>query len=107
MQGIEITNINLSWLPDFGAFGCDENGLNCDVVKGILPSIFDIVAQRVNMTIRHLIEPNGDWGLKPKSGPYNSTESEWTGVMGSVVNGNYHISMTQWIMNPPRYVHAF
>ena len=55
------------------------------------------------MSIRHMIEPDGDWGLKPKSGPYNSTESEWTGVMGSVVNGNYHISMTQWIMNPPRW----
>ena len=48
-------------------------------------------------------QADGDWGLKPKSGPYNSTESEWTGVMGQVVNGKHHICLTQWIMNPPRY----
>jgi hypothetical protein len=34
-------------------------------------------------------KPGGDWGVRPKSGPNNRSG----GVQGSLVNGNYDVSL--------------
>ena len=38
---------------------------------------------------------NDDWGLFPKSGPYNLT-GVWGGVFGSVINKEYDLSLSSW-----------
>lgn len=68
LQGITVKSISLTWMPDYGLYGCSENGMNCDTVTGILASIFKSVAARTNITIQHILEPNGNWGMQPISG---------------------------------------
>ena len=48
-----------------------------------------------NFTIVSDRDPNGDWGVAPKSGPFN-INGTWGGVMGAVVNGDYDFSMSIW-----------
>ena len=40
-------------------------------------------------------EPNDDWGLTPKEGPFNRS-GNWSGVMGNVVNGCFDMSLSPW-----------
>lgn len=47
-------------------------------------------------------DPNDDWGVRPKSGPYNLSGT-WSGVMGDVVNGKYPLSLSQWYYISERY----
>ena len=36
------------------------------------------------------------------TGLINSTESQWEGVMGALINGTYQMSISRWIMYPLR-----
>ena len=40
--------------------------------------------------------------MSPKSGPYNLSGT-WGGVMGDVINGKYHFSLSQWLHIRERY----
>lgn len=68
LQGITITDISTQYMPHNGASECNELTRICNETKGILPNIFDAVAKRINITIRHIYDPNGNWGLTPVSG---------------------------------------
>ena len=68
LQGITVKSISLTWMPDYGLYGCRKDGTQCNMVTGILASIFKSVAARTNITIRHLLEPEGNWGMQPISG---------------------------------------
>lgn len=68
LQGIVITDSSTDYMPFSGAIGCDQNGTNCKEVTGIVPSIFKVVASRINMTLRHVYNPTGNWGMSPNSG---------------------------------------
>ena len=76
-------------------------GKNCKVVEGVLPDLINAIAPKLNFTWETLQPPDGDWGVFPKSGPYNLSGT-WGGVMGSVVNGDFHVSLSQWDWNLPR-----
>ena len=40
-------------------------------------------------------EPNDDWGLTPREGPFNRS-GNWSGVMGNVIEGGYDLSLSSW-----------
>lgn len=68
LQGLAITDSSADHMPFSGAFGCDQNRTNCKEVTGIVPSIFKVVASRINITLRHVYDPTANWGMSPKSG---------------------------------------
>ena len=45
-------------------------------------------AMDFNFTWDFYRDVNDDWGLAPKSGPYNKS-GDWHGVLGDVVEGRY------------------
>ena len=56
----------------------------------------------MNFTWETQKELNGDWGVAPISGPFNKS-GIWGGVMGGIVNGDYMISLCQWVWLSDRY----
>ena len=76
-------------------------GKNCRVVEGVLPDLINAIAPKFNFTWETLQPPDGNWGVFPKSGPFNLS-GIWHGVMGGVVNGDFHMSLSQWLWNLPR-----
>ena len=42
------------------------------------------------------------WGVRQISGPYNKS-GVWGGSFGSIVNGKYHLSLSQWVWIYERY----
>ena len=68
LQGITVKSISLTWMPDYGLGDSCTPGTPCNNVTGILASIFKSVAAITNVTIQHILEPNLDWGMEPKSG---------------------------------------
>ena len=62
----------------------------------------DSASKIMNFTWESYADPNGNWGVAPISGPYNKS-GVWGGVMGSIVNGDYMISLSAWIWNIERY----
>ena len=57
----------------------------------------------VNFTwVSHIPVDGHGWGVRPISGPFNES-GIWGGSMGGVINGEYHMSLSQWIWNFDRY----
>jgi hypothetical protein len=84
LQGIQIRSISLPWAPYLMQSGCTKDGTGC-ANEGYLIDYMDISAKQYNFTYVSLKEPKGDWGISPKSGPFNLSGT-WGGVFGSVVN---------------------
>lgn len=101
LKGMKVDNIVLDWMPIAKYYNCNKFHEECMNQDGFMPPIMDIVAKRANFTIVTRMNPNDDWGQKPKSGPWKN--GEWGGVMGSVVNGQAHLSTTTWITTLNRY----
>ena len=101
MQGIFIINIALPWLPDFGASNCDQDHRNCKCYEGILPVITNAAAKILNFTWDTQLEPDGDWGILAKSGP-NNKSGTFSGVLGGIINDEYPLSLSHWIMTSTR-----
>ena len=55
----------------------------------------DMSQRLFNFTYASYKDPNDDWGLGPKSGPFNLSGT-WGGVMGGVINGEYDLSLSAW-----------
>ncbi len=55
----------------------------------------NILAGKYNFTWESHQSLDGKWGTRPISGPANKS-GIWGGVFGSVVNGNYDISLSMW-----------
>ena len=68
LEGLTITDISSDFMPFSGSSNCDSNGMNCEIVTGIIPSIFKVLQERINVTVKHIYEPSADWGMTPKSG---------------------------------------
>ena len=81
--------------------GCDENGRNC-INSGFLADMMDSLGLVFNFTWESHAPPDGSWGVTPIDGPANRSGT-WGGAMGSVVNGEYHISLSQWVWLIGRY----
>ena len=101
LEGTQIISYTLSWAPYFSINNCDDNGQNCEL-EGFLSDFMDAVCQIVNCTWTSYAPVSGSWGVRPISGPYNKS-GVWGGAMGRVLNGEYHISLSQWVWNIDRY----
>ncbi len=83
LQKLNVTSIALSWYTMNDISGCDESGMHCKSSQGPIPEVMSYVARISNFTLHNFIDPNGDWGVFPKKGPY-SLSGKWGGVMGEV-----------------------
>jgi hypothetical protein len=101
LQGIEMISMTLSWAPYFIIENCDEFGKKCDT-SGFLADFMDGLGQILNFTWDSHAPPDGSWGVRPISGPFNKS-GIWGGAMGGVVNGDYALSLSQWVWNIERY----
>lgn len=94
LQGYEIVVTSLSWAPYHSHKNCNALGRRCENY-GLLADLMNIWALDYNFTWDVYHDLNNDWGLNPKSGPYNLS-GEWSGVMGDVVSGKYPMSLNAW-----------
>ena len=101
MEEITIYSSTLSWMPYFSISNCDDMGKNCDI-KGFLSDYMDAICRIINCTWTSHAPPDGSWGVRPISGPFNLS-GVWGGAMGNVVNGDYHVSLSQWVWTANRY----
>ena len=101
MEEITIYSSTLSWMPYFSITNCDDMGKNCDI-KGFLSDYMDAICRIINCTWTSHAPPDGSWGVRPISGPFNLS-GVWGGAMGNVVNGDYHVSLSQWVWTANRY----
>ena len=73
---------------------CDNDSGHCKA-SGLLQDMGLLLAKRLNFTLEHVWQEDGDWGVQPKSGPYNMS-GEWGGVMGGVIKGDYPWCLNAW-----------
>ncbi len=102
LQGLEVTSSTLSWAPFLTIDDCDETGRNCKKNFGYLGDYMEFIAGAMNFTLVSYQDVDRDWGVVPKSGPYNRS-GEWGGVMGDVIMGNKDLSLSAWAWLPSRY----
>ena len=98
LQGIHIPIITGEWKPYVKIDNCNQIGTKHDI-KGFAVDIMDGAADYMNFTWN--AEISDDWGMTPKSGPFNMS-GEWGGVMGNVVLGNYEVSVNVWLLTLER-----
>jgi hypothetical protein len=101
LNGLTITSISLSLAPYLTLENCDQSGKNC-TVYGYLKDYADVLAKQFNFTYESHKDVNGDWGVLPKSGPFNRS-GEWSGVMGNVINSKYDLCLSSWSWWRERY----
>ena len=99
LGGIQIQSMSLPWSPYLIQGNCKDDGKTCDS-EGYLIDILEMARRLFNFTYVSLRDPNNDWGVTPKSGPYNRS-GVWGGVMGGVINGQFDMSLSawQWVFN--------
>ena len=101
LKGMKILSNTLPWPPFFTIQNCDSEGKNCQT-DGFLADYMDALGQILNFTWESHKPPDDNWGVQPLSGPF-TLSGLWGGAMGSVVNGEYHISLSQWVWLEGRY----
>ena len=101
MGGLQIRSMSLPWAPYLMQTDCDERGKNCHN-EGYLIDYTTLAARLFNFTFVSERDPDGDWGVTPKSGPYNLSGT-WGGVMGAVINRQYDTSLSAWMWTHDRY----
>ena len=101
MQGLKIMSLTLPWAPFFTIKNCDSEGKNCEMY-GFYGDLMTEMGRVMNFTWDSHADPDGNWGVRPISGPVNMS-GVWGGAMGSVVNGDYPISLSQWVWTVNRY----
>lgn len=95
LEGLKLYSNVITWAPYFTLENCDDNGQNCDT-KGILNDYMNAMGRILNFSWTSHTPPDGNWGVQPLSGPFNKS-GVWGGAMGSIVNGEYHLSITPWL----------
>ena len=101
LHGLHIYSNTLTWAPFFTIENCNSEGKNCNHF-GLFHDFMDSASKIMNFTWESYEDPNGNWGVAPISGPFNKS-GVWGGVMGSIVNGDYMISLSAWVWNIERY----
>ncbi len=95
-----VSFIALPWPPLIDAEDCDSESKDC-TGKGFFEDYVSEAASLMNFTYTLSFDPDGDWGVLPVSGPYNSSGT-WSGVMGAVVNGEHDVGLGNWEWLPER-----
>ncbi len=101
LGGLAVKNIALPWMPYFDLTDCNSANTNCET-SGYLDDYMGMIRSIANFTVVSTLEPDGDWGTLPKSGPYNLSGT-WGGVLGSVVNKEYDITLSPWAFFAERH----
>ena len=101
LKGLKIWSNTLPWAPFFTIENCNSEGKNCDHY-GFYHDFMEGMGKLSNFTFESHADPDGNWGVRPSSGPFNKS-GIWGGSMGSVVNGDYMISLSQWVWTVNRY----
>ena len=96
LEGLQLRSISLPWAPYLSQTNCTDEGdsQQCEN-NGYLIDFMEMTRQIYNFTYISLKDINDDWGLSPKSGPFNLSGT-WSGVMGDVINGEYDMSLSAW-----------
>ena len=102
LQGLEISSTSDSWAPYYTIEDCNDMGLECAESYGYFKDILDIIGARYNFTLVSHKRLDGDWGLMPKSGPFN-INGTWGGIMGEVINKKYDMCISAWTWNIDRH----
>ena len=72
LQGLVITDVSANYMPHNGASQCEmcfnNNLCECKKVEGIASDIYKAAAKAINVSIRHIYDQTGNWGLTPVSG---------------------------------------
>ena len=95
LMGAQLTSITLTWAPYSTVEDCNEAGKQCKKNFGLMIDVGKLIAELYNFSLKSYKDPDDDWGVRPKSGPYNLS-GVWGGVFGSVVNGLHTMSLSQW-----------
>ena len=104
MQGMHIMSTTVSWPPYiFLNEECKVQKKYNDKCKpyGFLVDALDAMAKMANFTWECHGDPLDNYGTTPLSGPANASGT-WGGVVGDVVAGNYHFSMSTWVWKEER-----
>ena len=101
LKELKIYSLTLPWAPFFTIENCDEEGKNCDYY-GFYADFCEAMGRITNYTWTSYADPDGNWGVRPISGPFNRSGT-WGGAMGSVVTGDFQMSLSQWVWTVNRY----
>ena len=101
LHGLRISGNTLTWPPFFTFKDCNFEGRNCHHF-GLFHDFMDAAGKIMNFTWQSYKDPSGSWGIAPISGPFNKS-GVWGGVMGSIVNGDYMVSLSAWDWNYKRH----
>ena len=95
LHGLEITSTSLTHAPYLTIDDCDALGHKCKKNYGYLIDYMDMLAAKFNFTYTSTKDVNDDWGMQPKSGPFNENGT-WGGIMGDVIHEKHDMSISIW-----------
>ena len=90
LEGLELYSNTLSWEPYFMISNCDDMGKDCKM-RGFLNDFMNVMGNMINFTWTSHAPPDGRWGIVDENGVWT------TGPMGSVIKGEYHMSISLWL----------
>ena len=94
LEGLKVYGNSLSWAPYFEISNCKDMH-NSDFAKdcemsGYLNDILNAMGKIVNFTWTSHVPTDGSWGTMDENGVWV------TGPMGTVINGEYHMTISSW-----------
>ena len=94
LEGLKVYSNSLSWAPYFEISNCKDMH-NSDFAKdcemsGYLNDILNAMGNIVNFTWTSHVPTDGSWGTMDENGVWV------TGPMGTVINGEYHMTIGSW-----------
>ncbi|XP_059095839.1 uncharacterized protein LOC131890503 [Tigriopus californicus] len=89
LQGMDIMSQSVDWFP-YTMFESDGHSY------GYLVDLANSCANMFNFTLRSIVEPNDDWGMQSQFG------KNFSGVLGNVIQGKVHMSLSLWVWNVDR-----
>ena len=96
LEGLELYSNTLSWEPYFMISNCDDMGKDCKM-RGFLNEFMNVMGNMINFTWTSHAPPDGSWGIVDENGVWT------TGPMGSVIKGEYHMSISLWLWKIERF----
>ena len=96
LEGLELYSNTLSWAPYFMISDCDDAGQNCEM-SGFLNDFMNAMGKIVNFTWTSHAPIDGSWGTVNENGVWTA------GPMSSVMNGEYHMSISPWLWKFERF----
>ena len=96
LEGLQLYSNTLSWVPYFMISNCDDTGQNCEM-SGFLNDFMNAMGNIVNFTWTSHAPIDGSWGTVNENGVWTA------GPMSSVMNGEYHMSISPWLWKFERF----